>query len=142
MIRRPPRSTLFPYTTLFRSPLDHRAGVRGAGEPHDEGHVDELLVQAPAVEEAAVLAELLAVIGGDGDHGAVEPAVGAERAHEPRELVVDVANARVVEGGGGEPVGVGVARSWAGRGRIEALGDGAGVVRIAEERRIAEAGAV
>src|SRR3712207_8263408 len=27
MIRRPPRSTLFPYTTLFRS------GVRGAGHP-------------------------------------------------------------------------------------------------------------
>src|SRR5256712_13289905 len=26
MIRRPPRSTLFPYTTLFRSPLD-RAGT-------------------------------------------------------------------------------------------------------------------
>src|SRR3712207_8985165 len=23
MIRRPPRSTLFPYTTLFRSPPDH-----------------------------------------------------------------------------------------------------------------------
>src|SRR2546425_6609443 len=23
MIRRPPRSTLFPYTTLFRSPEDH-----------------------------------------------------------------------------------------------------------------------
>src|SRR2546430_15089426 len=31
MIRRPPRSTLFPYTTLFRSrPHDHRlAGTRG-----------------------------------------------------------------------------------------------------------------
>src|SRR2546427_3530243 len=27
MIRRPPRSTLFPYTTLFRSP----AGLEGAG---------------------------------------------------------------------------------------------------------------
>src|SRR3712207_8940606 len=30
MIRRPPRSTLFPYTTLFRSPTDagvHRAKV-------------------------------------------------------------------------------------------------------------------
>src|SRR5256885_9096354 len=29
MIRRPPRSTLFPYTTLFRSPqlLDGRAGA-------------------------------------------------------------------------------------------------------------------
>src|SRR5258707_11421824 len=24
MIRRPPRSTLFPYTTLFRSPLDRK----------------------------------------------------------------------------------------------------------------------
>src|SRR5260370_21390395 len=24
MIRRPPRSTLFPYTTLFRSPCDNR----------------------------------------------------------------------------------------------------------------------
>src|SRR3990172_7071431 len=30
MIRRPPRSTLFPYTTLFRSPghLVHRVGAR------------------------------------------------------------------------------------------------------------------
>src|SRR5256884_9377834 len=27
MIRRPPRSTLFPYTTLFRSPAGHRAGA-------------------------------------------------------------------------------------------------------------------
>src|SRR5689334_24859473 len=26
MIRRPPRSTLFPYTTLFRSPLLRRGG--------------------------------------------------------------------------------------------------------------------
>src|SRR2546430_7068389 len=28
MIRRPPRSTLFPYTTLFRSLLDERADGR------------------------------------------------------------------------------------------------------------------
>src|SRR2546421_1558310 len=28
MIRRPPRSTLFPYTTLFRSPCRRRAGWR------------------------------------------------------------------------------------------------------------------
>src|SRR2546422_2082740 len=28
MIRRPPRSTLFPYTTLFRSHLDRRGVVR------------------------------------------------------------------------------------------------------------------
>src|SRR3712207_7076974 len=37
MIRRPPRSTLFPYTTLFRSPgaSDRllESGRQGAGEP-------------------------------------------------------------------------------------------------------------
>src|SRR2546422_6712726 len=37
MIRRPPRSTLFPYTTLFRStepsPRDRRAGPDRAGPP-------------------------------------------------------------------------------------------------------------
>src|SRR2546429_3722269 len=31
MIRRPPRSTLFPYTTLFRS--DHAAPPRRVGDP-------------------------------------------------------------------------------------------------------------
>src|SRR3712207_6939042 len=37
MIRRPPRSTLFPYTTLFRSschPAGPRDLVRGALRPH------------------------------------------------------------------------------------------------------------
>src|SRR2546421_11437972 len=29
MIRRPPRSTLFPYTTLFRSLFNHESPVRG-----------------------------------------------------------------------------------------------------------------
>src|SRR3712207_8410992 len=35
MIRRPPRSTLFPYTTLFRSPRDRglRRGARRARRP-------------------------------------------------------------------------------------------------------------
>src|SRR5947207_11623224 len=37
MIRRPPRSTLFPYTTLFRSgALGHRAGFR-ARSTHGPG---------------------------------------------------------------------------------------------------------
>src|SRR5260370_12656692 len=31
MIRRPPRSTLFPYTTLFRSRSATRLGCRGGG---------------------------------------------------------------------------------------------------------------
>src|SRR2546426_5209594 len=34
MIRRPPRSTLFPYTTLFRSP--RRRGTRGARRGPEE----------------------------------------------------------------------------------------------------------
>src|SRR2546429_6892097 len=31
MIRRPPRSTLFPYTTLFRSPATEELGGAGVG---------------------------------------------------------------------------------------------------------------
>src|SRR2546430_13529799 len=56
MIRRPPRSTLFPYTTLFRSAFNHQAvfeagqefsgSVGGRqdmaiGEPPDRGHCPE-----------------------------------------------------------------------------------------------------
>src|SRR5256885_4026549 len=33
MIRRPPRSTLFPYTTLFRSPWAASAASRACGRP-------------------------------------------------------------------------------------------------------------
>src|SRR2546422_7238208 len=44
MIRRPPRSTLFPYTTLFRSrvPLEHRRDHADLGaEERNAGAVDE-----------------------------------------------------------------------------------------------------
>src|SRR3712207_7677185 len=51
MIRRPPRSTLFPYTTLFRSPGHkaaqhpcHRLGPRAPeprGERHPVGHLPQ-----------------------------------------------------------------------------------------------------
>src|ERR1039457_6923764 len=41
MIRRPPRSTLFPYTTLFRSLLDHaRAGKSDQCARLGDMHVD------------------------------------------------------------------------------------------------------
>src|SRR3989442_11955285 len=39
MIRRPPRSTLFPYTTLFRSPLPPAGGVV-AQPPRAPRHVE------------------------------------------------------------------------------------------------------
>src|SRR6266581_7778400 len=47
MIRRPPRSTLFPYTTLFRSPVTqlHCQGVRLVGcdgDRRSEEHTSEL----------------------------------------------------------------------------------------------------
>src|SRR5438067_8231297 len=55
MIRRPPRSTLFPYTTLFRSQrqlprvdhLDadqraHQGGLAAATRPRSEEHTSEL----------------------------------------------------------------------------------------------------
>src|SRR2546422_6835601 len=34
MIRRPPRSTLFPYTTLFRSYLERRRGAHASCSRH------------------------------------------------------------------------------------------------------------
>src|SRR5947209_12548470 len=37
MIRRPPRSTLFPYTTLFRSRSDEGRGERAAGQGEARG---------------------------------------------------------------------------------------------------------
>src|SRR5690348_17799097 len=50
MIRRPPRSTLFPYTTLFRSLAGHRRGGRhaaflevlGVAAERSEEHTSEL----------------------------------------------------------------------------------------------------
>src|SRR2546427_3558751 len=56
MIRRPPRSTLFPYTTLFRSRPARRAG-RGepavhrayAGKQRSEEHTSELQSQSNLV---------------------------------------------------------------------------------------------
>src|SRR2546430_11804141 len=39
MIRRPPRSTLFPYTTLFRSRGVDRRTQRADGQPPPDKHV-------------------------------------------------------------------------------------------------------
>src|SRR3712207_8473029 len=39
MIRRPPRSTLFPYTTLFRSATAVVAAIERRGVPDEDGNV-------------------------------------------------------------------------------------------------------
>src|SRR3712207_8590265 len=61
MIRRPPRSTLFPYTTLFRSALTAGAAAARAGQ-HPDDLVADLLgvgveVQEDAGGDALVLAD-------------------------------------------------------------------------------------
>src|SRR2546430_17294151 len=56
MIRRPPRSTLFPYTTLFRSGRD-RLGLtrfRGRALPRSAGKVRGFLHHRAAVLDAAL----------------------------------------------------------------------------------------
>src|SRR3712207_8040795 len=60
MIRRPPRSTLFPYTTLFRSPLEREdRQVRGHGAGADEHALrqeaaGELVLGQPVGDEGPV----------------------------------------------------------------------------------------
>src|SRR3712207_8825665 len=44
MIRRPPRSTLFPYTTLFRSGQGY---VSGSGYPHTWSDTENVLWKVP-----------------------------------------------------------------------------------------------
>src|SRR2546422_10534649 len=53
MIRRPPRSTLFPYTTLFRSPAAGRAQVRASGLPHRAAESIPQVPDAPCSPLAA-----------------------------------------------------------------------------------------
>src|SRR3712207_7100828 len=65
MIRRPPRSTLFPYTTLFRSRRRHerpgvegraRRGARGRpGQAAREGDPPEALLQGRSEEHTSEL---------------------------------------------------------------------------------------
>src|SRR3712207_9491994 len=71
MIRRPPRSTLFPYPTLFRSPAEmaYQQGFRGCGllNAADElpaGAPGRQLVRRHKEEVEALLAAHLAELGG------------------------------------------------------------------------------
>src|SRR5258707_1825366 len=52
MIRRPPRSTLFPYTTLFRSPSREARRLRGAGAPKSRARVRRALPETSGPERS------------------------------------------------------------------------------------------
>src|SRR3712207_7066224 len=53
MIRRPPRSTLFPYTTLFRSLLAHEHAVH-VHEPRGDRHTAEPTGRPPSCLTAGI----------------------------------------------------------------------------------------
>src|SRR5947209_10669215 len=51
MLRRPPRSTLFPYTTLFRS--WHRNGMANGNQQFRMGRLDHVHIRVPDRAAAA-----------------------------------------------------------------------------------------
>src|SRR2546430_12636434 len=82
MIRRPPRSTLFPYTTLFRSPDAELAGVRVSLDAEQQiepcAHVRVTVQSVRVTERDARPAEFAAYYVGAGSYGfASEKAVAA-----------------------------------------------------------------
>src|SRR3712207_9392061 len=85
MIRRPPRSTLFPYTTLFRA---HAAAA--VGERHQDAAVEDPAGRAelrrmaePAAHPLRALVEQLDPEPGGERHGLQEVAHAGERAASP-----------------------------------------------------------
>src|SRR3989449_7119037 len=85
MIRRPPRSPLFPYTTLFRSPANALAGFEA---PARAGRLREVAAGrgAPGAREQE----------GGGDEGRVD-----ESAHVPNRLTLFGPGSRLRRRGGG-----------------------------------------
>src|ERR1019366_6346082 len=70
MIRRPPRSTLFPYTTLFRSVF--AVEVRSGSEHQKEtGGSGIGIVGVRHGDDAAIVFEIVAELGLQGAHPAV-----------------------------------------------------------------------
>src|SRR5256886_17453435 len=95
MIRRPPRSTLFPYTTLFRSAWIYDAGRRFAGFDRSEVQ-EELRATRSALEEArAELDRLRAITNAFDNRLAIERTAQQKLAQQIRAL--EQANARVRE---------------------------------------------
>src|SRR3712207_8558738 len=94
MIRRPPRSTLFPYTTLFRSPQQRPdAGLLQRRGERDDG------VQAgadPPVEDVAGGAHLLPDVGPAGRGLGVADGAALHRLGERGDDLVDPLRAGLV----------------------------------------------
>src|SRR6202044_509881 len=88
MIRRPPRSTLFPYTTLFRSvilprftTLDYYRELRFLVEVRSEEHTSELQSRPHLV--CRLLLEKKTGLGGDAEDGPLVPLAPPPGGREP-----------------------------------------------------------
>src|SRR3712207_7297287 len=66
MIRRPPRSTLFPYTTLFRSALDLANTVSWRGTPHETDHLADAAAIVAWAREVGLVGTNQVVTDGKG----------------------------------------------------------------------------
>src|SRR3712207_8527404 len=69
MIRRPPRSTLFPYTTLFRSDRTDLDGFAGLEELRDEGRLEAMVRVGVASDDGPPEVVELADVTVDGVSG-------------------------------------------------------------------------
>src|SRR2546422_6631147 len=139
MIRRPPRSTLFPYTTLFRSldGVDIRA-LRLAGLRHAIG----IVPQEPALFSGSVL-ENIAYARPDAAQAGVEAAARAAHAHEfiarlPQGYGTLVGE-RGVKLSGGQRQRIAIARALLKDPRVLILDEATSSVDTESERLIEEA---
>src|SRR5262249_59991051 len=83
MTRRPPRSTLFPYTTLFRSRVAHMGGAELSQELDLLGPAHDVH-QADVVHDADPVEHLPEVRGGGRVHERLVP-LGPHRRHHRSE---------------------------------------------------------
>src|SRR3989441_9784045 len=65
MIRRPPRSTLFPYTTLFRSRIEERFGADVAHLVEGVTKIGRLKMMAPEARQAENVRKMLLAMVND-----------------------------------------------------------------------------
>src|SRR5436190_11256985 len=83
MMRRPPRSTLFPYTTLFRSRADRRRdGGHGVGLCHRRGRAGRDLPLVDRLVDAPQRARLVEARRDDADLDVVLHALVDDRAED------------------------------------------------------------
>src|SRR3989441_2190623 len=111
MIRRPPRSTLFPYTTLFRSELQVGQGkaVLGLQELDIEVARDDLAGRVQGIVEKERLSQRRAALPGGVEVVEEEPALAPVEPHAPHLGIVrpvEVEGVLEVDRGAAEDVAV------------------------------------